>query len=222
MSRREILMFIVFAIFVACATVVYAETTTATTEYRITIENVTVFSFNVTGVSVGFINSSHIIVTYTCLYSANYSEECVPIVIMVYNGELFARNISFTDLGTMCTRFESVCNGYGYVNVTDFTKIVLKAVDNRTQEILQVVEIPIPYYGPQLTGYLSMLYALIPVGVIGGLAARGSLKMVGMGFLVLGLVFLLLPYIGIYPPYQYVAFVFATVVGIIILWFSRS
>lgn len=204
------------------ASVSLAQTNTTTTEYRITIENVTVFSFNVTGIAVGFINSSHMIVTYTCLYNANYTEECTRLVVMVYNDQLFVQNISFDNLTKLCSAFESVCSGYSYVNVSGFSKIVLKAVDADTQEVLQVAEIPMPYYGPRLTGYLSMLYALIPAGIIGGLVARGSLKMIGVGFIVLGLVTLLLPYLGIYPPYQYVLFVFAIIVGLIILWFSRG
>jgi len=198
------------------------ETATTTTEYYIEIKNVTVFRFNATSISVGFVNESHIILSYTCLFSENYTDECTPINVEVYNGNVYTATVYFTDLAELCGGFASVCSGYEYVNVTGFTKIVLKVYDNRTGELIHVVEIPIPYFGPRLTGYLTMLYYLVSIGLLGGLAARGSLKTIGIGFIVFGITCMLLPFLGIYPPYGYVLFVFSMIVGFVLLWFSKE
>jgi len=195
---------------------------TNTTEYYIQIQNVTVFQFNVTGLSVGFVNETHIIVAYTCMYQTNYSEECTKLRVEVYDNSVHKYTLYFTNLTELCGYLESVCSGHEYVNVSGFSKIVLKVYNNETGELLQIAEIPIPYFGPKLTGYLTMLYYLVTIGLLGGLAARGSIKLIGLGFVVFGLTTLVLPYIGIYPPYQYVLFVFAIIVGLILLWYSKD
>lgn len=209
------------ALTVLTSPMVVAEATN-TTEYYIQIQNVTIFQFNVTGLSIGFVNESHIIITYTCMYQSNYSEECTPLRVEVYDDTVLKYTLYFTNLTQLCGYLESVCSGHDYVNVTGFSKIVLKVYNNETNELLQVAEVPIPYFGPKLTGYLTMLYYLLTIGLFGGLAARGSMKTIGLGFIVFGIVTLVLPYIGIYPPYQYVLFVFAIIVGLILLWYSKD
>jgi len=197
-------MVLISALAMLSIPIVIADSTN-TTEYYIQIQNVTVFQFNVTGLSVGFVNETHIIVAYTCMYQTNYSEECTKLRVEVYDNSVHKYTLYFTNLTELCGYLESVCSGHEYVNVSGFSKIVLKV-----------------YNGPKLTGYLTMLYYLVTIGLLGGLAARGSIKLIGLGFVVFGLTTLVLPYIGIYPPYQYVLFVFAIIVGLILLWYSKD
>ena len=190
------------------------------TEPYVSLENITVFDYNVTTVSFGFINKTHIIVTYTCLYQVSYEDECARLRIDFYNDTTLVDTVFFTNYTLLCGKLESICSGADYVNITGFERITYKIYDTTTGELLQEGEIPIPYFGPELVGYLSLLYVLVTIGVIGGFAAKGSLKMTGIGFIVAGVLILLLPYIGIYPPYLYVLFVLSIIIGIILLWMS--
>jgi len=200
-------------------TITITNTTTTTTEVRIIIQNVTVFKFNVTSISFGFANRSTLVVSYVCMYEVSYAE-CTPLTVNIYNGTTLMYQFNFTDFGSMCT-LESVCSCVEYADVSNFTAIHVEVYNANTGQLLSAFDIPIPYAGPQLTGYLQLLYPLITVGVIVGLAARGSMKSISLGFIVAGISLLLLPYIGIYPPNQYALFVFAVIVGIILLWFSE-
>lgn len=192
-------------------------TTVTTTPIVVSFENVTVFKFNVTVVSFGYINRTTLIVSYTCQYATTPDEDCVYIGVEFYNGTELKESFS---IPIVC-HLESICSYVTYVNIANYSKIHVKLYDLNKDKLLAETDIPIPYAGPSLSGYLSFLYILIPVGLIGGLAARGSIKMIGIGFVLLGVVFLLLPYIGIYPPNQYAVFTVSIIIGIILLWFSE-
>jgi len=200
-------------------TITVTTTTATTTEVRIVIQNVTVFRFNVTSLIFGFANSTTLVVSYVCVYETDYTE-CTPLTVNIYNDTELVYQLSFADFGEMCT-IESVCSGREYLDISNFSKIHVEVYSAETGQLLQAFDIPIPYAGPQLAGYLQLLYTLVTVGVLGGLAARGSTKTIGIGFVLFGIAMLLLPYIGIYPPYQYVLFVFAVIIGIVLLWFSE-
>jgi len=200
-------------------TVTVTNTTTTTTEVRIIIQNVTVFKFNVTSISFGFANSSTLAVSYVCMYEADYTE-CTPLIVNIYNGTNLIYQLNFTDFESMCT-LESICSGVEYVDISNFTGIHVEIYDVVTGQLLNAFDIPIPYAGPQLVGYLQLLYPLVTIGVIVGLAARGSMKTIGLGFILAGVAVLILPYIGVYPPYQYALFVFSIIIGIVLLWFSE-
>lgn len=194
-------------------------TVTTTTEVRVVIQNVTVFRFNVTSLFFGFANSTTLVVSYVCVYETDYTE-CTPLTVNVYNDTDLVYQLSFADWEEMCT-IESVCSGREYLDISNFSKIRVEIYSAETGELLQAFDIPIPYAGPQLAGYLQLLYTLVTIGVLGGLVARGSTKTIGIGFILFGIAALLLPYIGIYPPHQYVLFVFAVIIGIVLLWFSE-
>jgi len=200
-------------------TTTITNTTITTTEVKVIIQNVTVFRFNVTTLFFGFVNESTMIVSYTCMYEES-CDECIPLLVKIYNDAKLAYEIDFTDFEEMCT-VESICSDRVFIDVSGFTRIHVEVYDAETMELLGEFDAELPYAGPKLTGYLQLLYPLVTIGIIVGLAARGSTKTTAIGFIVAGVALLVLPYIGIYPPNMYALFVFSIIIGVILLWFSE-
>lgn len=211
---------------VACiATLASAQTdTTTATNTTVTVIRITgavVYRFNATVVQVFPLNQSSLQLTYLCMYEANYSEDCTPVQVKVYNNTTLRYTVDFTDLGTLCGVLPGLCRGERILDITGFSLVVVEIYDSRTGRLLEKLELPVLAPAPRLSGLLQLLYLLIPAGIIGGFAARGSMRMIGVGFLLAGLSTLLLPYIGIYPPSYYSLFVVLILVGVIIIWYSR-
>ena len=201
---------------------VSAQTNTTATEIRIIFENVTVYSFNATNLKFSIVNQTSGILVYSCLYEANYTEDCTRLKIEIYNDTAYMYSVDFADLDSYCNILESVCSAREFVDIANFTLVRLKIYNYDTGELISEVVIQLPYFGPSLTGYLSYLYVLIGIGALVGLSGRGSIKNIGIGFILFGIAIFVLPYLGVYIPYSYIVFALSIILGIVLLWFSGS
>jgi len=201
-------------------------TTTNTTVVYIEIRNLTVYSFNTTSLSLGMFNDTALVVAYSCLYMSNPSE-CIHLKVDIYgynetaNTEYPLYSIVFDSTTITCYPGQTMCTSRALVDIDNLTKIHIIVYRLPSNEVLVDTDITIPR-APKLTGYLAMLYILIPLAIIIFFMARGNLKMTGIGAIVAGITMLVLPFIGIYTPYHYMVFVALIVIGLIIIWVSSS
>jgi len=194
--------------------------TTTTTQYVVVITQVVVYRFNNTMVNVFYANETALQLVYMCMYETSYTKDCIPIQANIYNGTSLITTVDFTNLTSLCI-LPGLCRGEEIVNIAGAELISIEFYDNRTGKLLYKLELPRPPTAVKLSGLLQALYILLPIAIIGGFAARGSIRMVGIGMILAGIATLLLPYIGIYPPSYYSLFAALVLMGIIILWYSR-
>jgi len=225
-----ILVFVIMTLVVTLVNLamhVHSQTTeTNTTVIYIEIMNLTVYHFNTTSLSLGMFNESVLIVAYSCLYATSEGE-CTQLGMDIYgyntttNEEYPLVSVIFNSTTITCYPAQSMCASRVLVDVGNLSKIHVTVYSIPSNAVLVDTDITIPR-APKLTGYLVMLYTLIPLAIIIFFMARGNLKMTGIGAIVAGISMLVLPFIGIYTPYHYIVFVTLIVIGLIIIWVSSS
>jgi len=183
--------------------VVLGESTEATEYFRITVSNGTVYiavgnleviRYQGVVLRYGFINFT----TFEVIYSAvSVDPSSLPIIrVEVYglgNGTMdtlasVVFNPRSADTETITMVLPIHVEGYNSIRVEfyDVEKGVLIKKD--------IVPAPKQVLTGDIAQYLSLL---IPAAVLFAFAVRGSLRDVGLGFLFAGIVYLLLPYIGV-------------------------
>ncbi len=176
--------------------------------------NMTLFNFSTTQVRVGYVNVTHIAVTYTCQYQYSI-DECYRINVTIYNATTPVYTTNFTDL-TQLESIKGLVAGVAYFNVTGFPYIV---VEVHNIDLNETKSITLP--GPPktaYTGFMSLLSTLIPIAIAVSLAAKGSPKAAGAGLIAFGVVVLALPYMGIAPPNQLLLMTLAFLLGFAMIW----
>ncbi len=194
-------------------------TVTNTTAVFVRFHEVKIYNFTHTRIRIGYIDVNILRLVYVCIYMYNYTNECKKVSIYIYNDTVLVEKIHFTNLTKMCS-IEGLCNGYHDINVTGFSKIIYEIYDNETGELLARDEIPKYEFVTMLKGYLSWLKYLIPIGLLIGLAGRGSMKSIGLGLICFSVAIVLIPYLGFVPPYAYILFTLGIVLGLILLFFA--
>ena len=199
--------------------------TTTTSEPTVTISNVTVYRFNATTISVGIENSTHAIISYTCIYENSSETDCCKIQVEVYDENMsLIGTYNFTNFTEMCT-LNGLCSKVAYVpygNNTNITYKVYKYYNESYRELLAQGTLVIPRSVVSMTGYMGLLATLIPIAILIKLAGRGTVKDVGLGLILFGVSLLMIGYLGIYPPYMYLAFVISILVGMLLVYHSQS
>ena len=205
---------------------VYAQTenTTTTSEPTVTISNVTVYRFNTTVVTIGIENSTHLILSYSCIYE-NSTSDCCKIQVEVYNeSNGLIGTYDFTNYTEMCS-LNGLCSKVVYVpygNNTEITYKIYRYYNSSYKVLLKQDTMSIPFSPVKMTGYMGILATLIPVAILIKLAGRGSVKDVGIGLVLFGVSLLMLGYLGIYARYMYLAFVASMLIGMMLIYSSRS
>jgi len=206
----------------AQATPVVTVTVSNTTIY-IAFKEIKVLVFNETNVRIGWLNSSFIRIAYFCVFSLNYSSECTPIIVYVYDPTTnVSQEAVFTNLTDMCNLQYSFCYSYADINVSNYQKIMISVVDAETNQTLQTFEVPVSPYRVYLPNVVGDLAALLPIALLIGLAGRGSLKGCAVGLIMYGTALMILPSLGFIPKEAYIASVAAIFIGALILYFTRS
>lgn len=177
--------------------------------------------FNATVVRVWWHNSSFITLSYTCVYAHNFSEECVPLYVEVYNASTLVYNVSFTNLTTLCSNapVAGVCRGVRSLNVSGFVNVTAK-VYNGKGELLATIVFENPFL-TQLPDVLVMLGTLLPLALLVALAGRGNVRTVGIGMIAYGIVVNTLPIIGVENKYIPLVSVVTIIVGLVMVYLSK-
>ncbi len=200
------------------------ENSTTTTEPTVSISNVTVYRFNTTTISIGIENSTHLILSYACLYE-NSTSDCCKIQIEVYDENMsLLGTYDFINFTEMCT-LNGLCSKVVYIPYGNNTKITYKIYryyNSSYKVLLKQDTMIIPFSPVKMTGYMGILATLIPIAILIKLAGRGSVKDVGLGLILFGVSLLMIGYLGIYTNYMYLAFVASVLVGILLVYNSRS
>ncbi len=199
--------------------------TTNTTAIMVRFSEVVVYNFSAVNVRIGYIDVDLLRIVYTCIYNYNYTEECQPIEVKVYNDTVLVKDLNFTDLDAMCnstSSLEGLCNYYYDINVSDYAKIVIEVYNATSGELLERCEVPKYEYAKMLKGYLAWLVQLIPIALLIGLAGRGSVKSIGIGLICFGVAIELLFSLGFVPPYAHIVFTLAIVMGLILVFVSEK
>lgn len=198
------------------------------TVYISLVGNMTIYNYSRTTITIGWYNESFIYVSYSGVF-INSTSELVPLIVDIYNGTganatlEYVFNASNPDI---LPRNNNIVFYRELYNVTGFTNITYTVIDAVNNTVIYTGVLPLPpgaelikYY--HSNAYISWLPTLIPIALLFGFAGRGRVKMVGAGLIVYGIVLMMLPYLGIYPPHLPLLIVFSILFGIIILVMTR-
>lgn len=190
--------------------------------------NMTIYNYSRTTITLGWYNESFIYVSYSGVF-INSTDELIPIIIDIYNGTGANATLKYVFNASnpgLLPRNGNVVFYRELYNVTSFTNITYTVINATDNTVLYTGVLPPPpgaelikYY--HSNAYISWLPTLIPIALLFGFAGRGKVKMVGAGLIVYGVVLMMLPYLGIYPPHLPLLIVFSILLGIIILIMTR-
>jgi len=174
---------------------------------------------NITLLRFGLYNSTFVKIVYTGQYAKDLNE-LVPLRVLVYgdNTTLLA-NITFNPYNSTSYINNTVSNTY-LVNATGYKEVEIQVYTLSGQYVGEYI-IKIPEVIP-MTGYLSYLSFLIPIGLGIAFSLRGDVKLVGLGFIIYGIVILLLPYIGINIQHVMTLSSISIGIGVVILYVTRG
>lgn len=171
--------------------------------------------YNTTLIRAGFINDSFIRIVYSGEYAEN-SSELIPLKVYVYgDNNTLIYNTTFIPLSSPTNIvMESVD-----VNVTGYSTVKIMVYDATSGKYVGEIELKVPEIVVGY-GYTSYLAYLIPVALLILFTVRGSFKGVAVGFMLFGIVTLMLQYMGVPVPYPMVVSAIAIFVSLVLLWMS--
>jgi len=174
---------------------------------------------NVTLLRFGLYNSTFVKIVYTGQYAEELNE-LVPLRVLVYgdNTTLLA-NITFNPYNSTSYINNTVSNTY-LVNATGHKEVEIQVYTLSGQYVGEYI-IKMPEAMP-MTGYLSYLSFLIPIGLAIAFSLRGNIKLVGLGFIIYGIIVLILPYIGVNVQHVMTLSSISIGIGVIILFVTRG
>jgi len=189
-------------------------TVTNTTVY-VYFRNVQVVVFNRTYVRMGWLNYTALRIAYSCIFSSSYSSECMPVEVLI-NGSpvaIFEPNSSICNdrLGT-CMSYVDTYVGFSTVNVT-----ILEYPSGNLLDSV-IIARPTSFVSPSISADIALL---VPIALLIAFAGRLTLKGVGLGTIMYGIVVASLGALGIVPSSAYTISIICIVVGAVILYFSR-
>ncbi len=205
---------------------VYAQVVTVTitnSTIYVAFRQAVVLHFNATTIRVGWLNSSILRVVYFCVFStSNYSEECIPTTVIVYDPNTSQQQVvSFTDLQAICFPSYGFCRAYADLDVGTYMVVRVKVVNARNGEVLADEEVPKIPFTPYIPAQIRMLISLLPIAILIGLAMRGSVKMCALGLILYGALIPAFAYLGFEVPNSLFVSTIAIIVGIMMLFFTR-
>jgi len=209
----------------ASADAVYVNITNQTVYVK--YGNMTVINFTTTLVNLGWVNNTHIACVYSCLYAYDIQQDCDAISVKVYEGTVLRYQTDFIPSANntqLCpTDLKGMCYGVALYNISDFqepAKIVIENLDKN--ETKGPFTFEFPYQGPTLTGYAQYIPMLVPAGILMGLAGRLSMKNVGIGLFIYGLVAPVFTVLGVELTNIMLVSSFSIILGVVLIWFSNQ
>jgi len=194
------------------------------TYFNVYFYNTTVFvqvsglqmlKYNTTLIRAGFINSTFIRIVYTGEYAMN-SSELVPLKIYVYgDNNTLIYNTTFIPLSSPT----NIVMEYVDINVTGYSTVKIMVYDATTGKYVGEIELKVPEVVLGY-GYTSYLAYLIPLALLIAFTVRGSLKGVALGFMLFGIVTLMLQYMGVPVPYPMIVSAVSIFISLVLLWMS--
>lgn len=194
-------------------------------ETLVKFSNLTVINFTTTLVNIGWLNSTHIASAYSCIYVSTPEQECDTIRIEVYNDTVLKYNASFvpTSNSSICPLTPAgICSGVKVFNVSGFTGEVKVKVIDVTQGISKIVTLVYPYKGPSFEGYAKYIPIIVPYAILFGLAGRLSLKNIGIGLFIYGLLAPAMTVIGLNVRNIMLLTTLSIILGVILIWVSNQ
>ena len=190
-------------------------------------QNLTVINFTTTIINLGWVNTSHLGCAYSCLYSHTPDGECKKLRVQVFDGTVLKYQADFipsTNNTILCPdSLKGMCYGSAVFNISDFNdtaKVLITDLD--TNETSGPYDFVFPYQGPTLTGYAQYIPILIPFGVLMSLAGRLSMKNVGIGLVIYGLVVPMLTVLGVEITNIMLASSISIILGAVLIWMSNQ
>ena len=190
-------------------------------------ENLKVINFTSTIINLGWVNSTHLGCAYSCLYSYSPDSECKKIRVEVFDGTVLKYRADFIPSSNntqLCPpSLKGMCVGYAVFNVTGFNSTVRVLVVNLdTNETRGPFTFEFPYKGPRLEGYAQYIPLIVPYGVLMSLAGRTSMKNVGIGLVIFGLIVPVMTVLGVSIKNLMLASSLSIILGVILIWMSNQ
>ena len=211
--------------FTARADTIYVNVTNGTVYVK--FGNLTIINFTRTIINIGWINNTHLGCAYSCLYATSPENDCDRVKVEVYDGTVLKYQVEYdpsSNNTALCPpSLQGMCVGYTVFNVTDFENtpyIIVKDLD--TNETRGPFAYPPPYQGPRLEGYAEYIAILVPYGVLISLAGRLSMKNVGIGLVIYGLLVPLLATLGANIRNLMLASSISIILGVVLIWMSNQ
>jgi len=187
----------------------------------VSFQNFTTVNFTTTHITLGWLNETHIISSYTCLYAYSV-DECHNVTVRVYDGTVLKYVAVFDNKTELCT-LNGICHGVAVFNTTGFSGDVnVYVIDNSTGETSGPYRFVFPYQGPVLTGYAQYITILVPFGVLISLAGRMGMKNVGIGLFIYGVIAPVLVTLGVSLHNIMLVSTLSIIMGVILIWMSNQ
>jgi len=209
----------------ASAQTVYVNITNNTVYIK--FGDMTVINFTSTLVNLGWVNNTHLASVYNCLYAFDPAKDCDAVRVEVYEGTVLRYTSNFipsTSNTLLCpSDLKGVCYGLAVFNVSSFNdtaNIIVKNLDDNTTS--GPYSFDFPYTGPELTGYAQFIPLIIPYAILMSLAGRLSMKGVGIGLFIYGLIAPVMIVLGVELSNIMLVSSLSIILGVLLIWFSND